>query len=50
MRKDCDCIKEKLEDQKTDIKELNENIEKTKENLLEIKLDITMAALEFGHF
>ena len=47
MREEGECIGENLEKQKQEMEELDEDIEDTKARLLQIKMKITMAALEF---
>ena len=49
MREDGKCIKKELEKQKDELKELYIDIEDTKASLLEIKLKITLATLEFDY-
>ena len=47
MREEGNSIKEKLEKQREELAELNEDIEETKSSLLEVKVTITLASLEF---
>ena len=49
LREEGTSIREDLNKQKEEMKEMYEDIEDTKASLLEIKVKITLARLEFGH-